>query len=54
MKVKAAMGKKVVVGALVMVLGWWGWLALAAGGSVDVRLGGDGVGITITAGDEER
>ena len=50
MKVKALMGQKVVAGALVVMLGWWGWLALAAGGSVDVQLWQ--LGISITAGDE--
>lgn len=36
--VKVAMGQKVVAGALGVMLSWWGWLAISAGGSVEVQL----------------
>lgn len=34
--VKVSMGQKVVAGALVVMLGWWGWLAISAGSPVEV------------------
>lgn len=48
--VKVSMGQKVVAGALVVMLGWWGWLAISAGGSVEVQLWQ--MGISIKAGSE--
>lgn len=50
--VKVSMGQKVVAGALVVMLGWWGWLAISAGGSVEVKLWD--LGISIKAGREGR
>ena len=49
--VKVPMGQKVVAGALVVMLGWWGWLAISAGGSVEVQLWK--LGISIKADSEE-
>jgi hypothetical protein len=50
--VKVSMGQKVATGALVVILGWWGWLAISEGGSVEVQLWE--LGISIKAGDEGR
>lgn len=50
--VKVSMGQKVVAGALVVMLGWWDWLAISADGSVEVQLWE--LGISIKAGGEGR
>ena len=46
--VKVSMDQKVVAGALVVMLGWWGWLSISAGGYVEVQLWE--LGIKIKAG----